>query len=183
MPSSLQPAALQRKLPLDLCAAPVLVTIEGAREKLRRGYDEDDINILVADGFLVAWNIALKPKSMARELRILPDSIDYYLAHITDPNPVSPYFDPVGTLSSASPSKSVPAWQTTLLKRCDKPFIPSNTLKLILNCGPTHITNLVDARVLAQLPGTTYQRGPKGAALITKESFLSFLKSRLEGGL
>jgi hypothetical protein len=166
-----RPSTGQRKLVLDDQLYRPLITIESARSSLP-GHDEDDIIALIDEGFIPwAWNIALKPGRMARELRLLPECVEHYRrtygsrgvaidAHLTSIDRVIAH----------------------LLKFHDKPFILSTDIRLILNCGSTHVTNLVDAKVLKQLPGTDYRRGPNGAACVTRESLEQFLTARLEDG-
>lgn len=161
------PAALQRKLPILDDHLLVLATISAARAKLP-GHDEDDILALIEDGYLLAFNIALQPPPlMARELRILPPSLDLYARQFSK--------TPVRAFAHT--------WPRVLLAGEDKPFLFAPTVALMLTCSPTHVTNLIDAGLLRQLDGTRYSRGPNGAACILRESFLGFLKSRLEGGL
>ena len=167
------PAALQRKLPITDPRLRILVTINGAREREAfRNYDEDDFAWLIEQGYLVAFDIsvhqrllAVKDSSSRRELRIFPDSLNHY-AH-SQGNPKcgrSPYFS---------------TWDRLILERHHEANISTPRASVILNCGPTHIINLIDARLLQSV--TNYGRGPKGVAQITRDSFLTFLKSRLEG--
>src|SRR5262245_55157390 len=86
-PGRLVPAALQRQLPVADPRLRVLVTVNGAREREAfRGHDEDDILWLIENGYVVAFDISLRAgkgdgspgSGPARELRIFPDSLDYY---------------------------------------------------------------------------------------------------------
>jgi hypothetical protein len=161
--------ATQRKLVLNDRATLVLATIETARLMLP-GHDEDDILCLIQEGALPwSWNIALDPRNSAREIRILPDCIDHYAR-----TGGSRQFG-VRNLNFLIAHR--------LLPETHKPFVLSTALKLMLNCGATHITNLVDAKILEELPGTKYRRGPNGAACITRDSAVRFLQSRLEGAI
>lgn len=153
-------ATQQRKMILDDPTLTVLSTIADARAKLP-GHDEDDILALIEEGIILhAWNIALK-KTAAREIRILPACIDHYKST----GGARPF--PIG-----GPDPLAPILAT------DKPFILGARLKLILNCGATHIINLVDAKLLRVLPGTKYQRGPNGSPVIEMKSLLSFMQAR-----
>ncbi len=169
-------ASGQRKLVLDDLPRCVLATVETARLQLP-GHDEDDILALVDEGYLPwSWNIALDPKSMSRELRIFPDCVLHYKTTVgKQPFPITGLDQLV---------------RQHLLRGHDKPFLPSTLVKLILNCGATHVTNLIDAKQFSCLPlggggraPALYRRGPNGAALITRQSFVKFLETRLEGSL
>jgi hypothetical protein len=164
---------LQRKLVLDDAPTLVLATIAHARLQLP-GHDEDDILALIQEGALLwSWNIALRPKVSAAEYRIWPDCITHYKATSGS--------RPYGQL--AGQPKTIEALVDQLVP--EKPFLWSTTIRLLLNCGPEHVTNLIDAKCLKCLPLTTggalYRRGPGGAACIKRESFIQFLKTRLEG--
>jgi len=163
----------QRKMVLDDTPAVVLATIEQARQHLP-GHDEDDILALIEEGAIPwCWNIALNPRNMARELRILPDCINHYQA----------------TAGARDFTKTFPNLATLehvlahLLHGDDKPFLRSTTIRFLLNCGGQHIINLIDAGILIEMPGTSYKRGPTGAAAIRRASFLRFLQTRAEGAL
>jgi hypothetical protein len=169
-PKRTVPAALQRQLPVADPRLRVLVTINGAREREAfRNYDEDDILWLIENAYLVAFDISLRAgkDSSARELRIFPDSLDYYAK--TNGNP------------KAKKNPFAATWDRLILSNDTKPFLLSTRAQVILNCGSTHVTNLIDAGHLKQLAGTEYKVGRNGAACISRDSFLAFLKSRLEG--
>lgn len=160
-----QPAALQRKFVLDDKPRCVLAHVSQARAILS-GFDERDIWAMIADRHLLAWDIALvtDPTESRRELRILPDTIEFYRR--------------TGGLRRHNFDST---WPHIVMKGFDKPFVFSPQVKLLLNCKDEHVTHLIDAGHLEQLKGTTYRRGPTGAACITKASLIAFLKSRLEG--
>jgi hypothetical protein len=158
------PDALQTDLPIPVDVPRVLVTINGLRQwEGFRGYDEDQILWFIQSGYLVAFNIALDTKESSAEWRIFPDSAEW-LAKNKNARKQNPYFD---------------TWHNLLFQTGEKQSINTTRAKVILNCGPTHVTNLIDSGLLKQIPGTTYRRGR--AAVITCDSFLAFLKSRLEG--
>ena len=161
----------QRELPVPeietLC---VLAHVSEARLTLR-GHNEREIFALIDAGYLLAWNIALKPSKMSRELRILPESIEHYK------RTGKPW--PTHALSGS-------VVQTLLRGGLDKkPFLYSPTIALILNCKDTTVTNLIDSRALSVIPhpetGLKYRRGPNGAACVPLQSFLDFMKIRMEG--
>lgn len=157
-------APSQRKLVLNDKPRVILATIETARQSIP-GHDEDDIVALIEEGFLpCAWNIALDPRVMARELRILPACIEHYAAT----NGSHPFPDVRSSLSN-------------LLKLPDQPFIRANLVRLVLNCSSTHLINLIDAKLLKQVAGTQYRRGPNGDAILDTASLIKFLDSRQEG--
>src|ERR1051325_3754651 len=117
----------QRELPVPeietLC---VLAHVSEARLTLR-GHNEREIFALIDAGYLLAWNIALKPSKMSRELRILPESIEHYK------RTGKPW--PTHALSGS-------VVQTLLRGGLDKkPFLYSPTIALILNCKDTTVTN------------------------------------------
>ncbi len=158
---------VQRKLVLQDAPPLVLATVCEARMRLP-GHDENDILAMIEEGALpFAWDIALKPGRMAREFRIWPDCIEHYAR----------------TGGTRRYARSFESALHELLGRHGKPFITSNQVRLQLNCGPTHVINLVDAGQLKQLPGTKYKTGPNGAALVMRESYIEFLRTRLEGAV
>ncbi len=154
-------APLQRKLPLRDPSLRVLLDTAAARAKLPN-FDEDDVLALVEDGQLLAWDISSRPGVTARCLRIFPDSVDFY-----------------SKTNGSRPHPFAATWPALLLSNDNKPFLHSPRIAILLNCGPQHITDLIDDHQLAQVPGTSYRRGPTGAACITKQSFLQFLKTRI----
>lgn len=166
---------VQRKLVLDDQPRCILADVSTARAELR-GFDERDIWMLIEDGFLLAWNIALltginpviqqsiNPVPYRRELRILPETIEFYKR----------------TGGSRGKHNFSATWPMLLTKGFTKPFVFSPQIALLLNCKCEHITHLIDAGHLQQMPGTSYRRGPTGAACVAKASLLNFLKARLE---
>jgi hypothetical protein len=137
----------------------VLATVASAREQLP-GHTEDDITALIEEGHLLhAWNIGL---GQARDLRIWPECITHYSA----------------TLGHRKFHRTLDQVIAQMLQT-NKPYLTSSQLRLLLNCGPTHILHLVEAGALAKMPGTTYSRGPQGAALITVQSLKAFFQTRL----
>jgi hypothetical protein len=151
----------QRKLVLNDPTLLVLSTVHDARAQLP-GHDEDDILALIEEGQIPwAWNIALKSQNAAREIRIWPDCI----AHYRNTGGQRPY-------RSAEP-------ELNRILLDGKPFVNGSRLKLIFNCGATHIINLVDSKQLRVMPGTKYHRGPNGSPAIEAQSLLNFLNSRL----
>lgn len=158
-----QLCAHQRKFVLDDRPAIVLATIDAARHSLP-GHDEDDIISLIEEGFLAfGWNIALREKDAAREVRIFPDCMAWYSR----------------SLGNGSYERTTDDVLAALLKQNgDKPFIRGSVLRLILNCSSTHLIRLVDAKLLSLLPDTDYGRGPSGTPMVTVASVRSFLKAR-----
>jgi hypothetical protein len=152
----------QRKLVLDDRPTLALATVETARQLLP-GHDEDDIKALWEEGhILYAWNIGL---GEAIEARLLPDSIDYYKR----------------TLGSRPDPRTEPQVTAALIRALrveSKPIVTIRSLRLLLNCSSTQLYNLLDAKLLKIQPGTTWQTGPNGSALITVESFKQFLITR-----
>jgi hypothetical protein len=176
LPSLSSVQSVQRKLRLDDSPSLVLATISDARRALP-GHDEDDITLLIEENVLLAWDISLRPGDTARELRILPHTIDRYARAGSKSFSVTSVISCKKSGSLSNPFSAT--WPSLLLGRHqDKPFLFATTIRLLLNCGATHVTNLVDAGSLVQLTGTEYRRGPNGAACIERGSFLTFLKGR-----
>jgi hypothetical protein len=152
----------QRKLVLDDRPTLALATVETARQILP-GHDEDDIKALWEEGLLLyAWNIGL---GTAIEARILPDSIDHYKRTHGDQD------DP----------RTEPQVITSLFRAMrveHKPTVEASAVRLLLNCSSTQVYNLIAANLLKIQPGTTWTRGPNGSALITLDTFQTFLRTR-----
>jgi len=135
----------------------VLSTVETARAQLP-GHDEDDILAMIEDGQLeYAWNIGL---GASRTIRIYPACIDHYLRT----GGTRPFR---GTCSDH-------------IRRSlgGKPFTTGTRLALLLNCGGTHVINLVEADALCLQPGTAWSPGPHGSPLITMQSIEQFFAQR-----
>lgn len=173
------PAALQRHFPIADPLLRILVTLNGAREREAfKNYTTEDFLWLIDNGHLVAFNIALRttlpsagstPDRVGpdRELRIFPDSLDYYAK--TNGNP------------KARKNPYAATWDRLILHLDHKPFLLATRIQVILNCSHDHVTDLINAGLIKQVEGTAYRRGRTGVAVITRDSFLAFLKSRLEG--
>ena len=150
---------MQRKLCLLGESSPlVLCTVSAARDRLP-GHDEDDLKSLWEEGrILYAWNIGL---GESIDARLLPDAIDHY-ARTQGKTPYPRTEDQV------------------LAQLCmsAKPWLTTTQLKIMLNCGATHIMNLIEAGQLKLQPGTQYGRGGANVALITIPSIKNFLKQR-----
>jgi hypothetical protein len=160
------------QLPLPRLADPrykgPLCAIETAKDLL--GRSEDEIGLLVDGGQVVAFDIR-SPGAARRDLRILTASISEF-------NRDSGSEDWVSTIT--------PAQAVALVMRgfkTDKPYVTGKEIKAVLNCGRQHGVNLVSSKVLPQMPGTKYRRGPKGYALIPRPDFVQFLTHRLEGSI
>jgi hypothetical protein len=165
MTTALQaPKQTQRKMLLDDRPTLALATVETARHALP-GHDEDDILALVEEGqLLYAWNIAACGDEGRRELRIYPECIEHLKNHPKKGYPKTEH--------------QVAAAIRTACKGGDKPFVTGRALRLVLNCGINLITDLLNAKALSVLPGTSWTTGPNGSALITVESLEQFLKER-----
>ena len=157
-----QSAIQQRKLVLNDRPTLALATVETARQALP-GHDEDDIKALWEEGFLLyAWNIGL---GEAIEARILPDCIEHYQR----------------TLGSRPDPRTETQVTAALLKAMrveHKPYVPVSAVRLLLNCSSTQVYNLIEAKLLKVQPGTTWTTGPNGSALVSVESFKTFLQTR-----
>lgn len=160
------PATLQRKLVIKDQPTLVLATIDAARLQLP-GHDEDDILGLIDEGFLAfAWNIALSHSDDSRrEIRIWPDCIDWYAKAQGKGQYSRTQAQVLNTLAPARPGVR-------------QDFVTSRRLRLLFNCGSTHIFNLIASKQLAVLPGTSWNTGPNGAAIIGLASVHRFLQSR-----
>jgi len=151
------------------------MTVDAAKGVLDR--TEDEIRDLVETGCLVAWDIAA-PGSHRAELRILTTSVSEFVAASRELGGRSPSEgDPAP--SAIQPESAIAA----LVPKHDKPFVIGPEVKRILNCGRQHLINLVDAKVLEQLPGTQYRRGPQGWPVIARASFTRFLETRMIGAI
>jgi len=171
-PSTLDPRPpSQRKLVLPgERTTLVLATVASAREQLP-GHTEDDVTALIEEGHLLhAWNIGL---GQARDIRIWPECISHYLRTAgSQPS----------TINHQPSTRRYPRTLDQVIAQMlqtNKPYLTSSQLRLLLNCGPTHILHLVEAGALSLMPGTTYTRGPQGAALITIQSLKAFFQNRL----
>jgi hypothetical protein len=167
-PGRVVPAALQRQLPVADPRLRVLVTINGARQwEAFRGYNENDFLWLIENGYVVAFDISLRAgqDESARELRIFPDSLDHYAR--TDGHP------------KAKKNPFALTWERVLFPNQSDALLLSTRAQVILNCSCAHIGNLIEARLLKQPEGAK-ERSRGHAAVITRDSFLSFLKSRRE---
>lgn len=135
-----------------------MTTVSGVRDRIA-GLDEDDVVALIEEtGELThAWNIGLGGSS---ERRILTRCVEHF-ARTGRPL----------ILSQAQVLKEIFAGY-------DKPFLTGTRVRLILNCGSTHIINIVEAGDLSTVPGTSWNTGPNGSPLITRESFIAFLNGR-----
>jgi len=130
---------------------------------------EDEIGNLVDDGTLVAFDIK-HPAAERRDLRLLTWSVAEYSKLNPDRSPC--YHNMIPPTSAIS----------DLLPH-EKPFFTGKEIKRLLNCGRQHLINLVTSKALLQVPGTKYRPGPKGWPVITRESFITFLQTRIIGGL
>jgi hypothetical protein len=152
-------AGRQRKLVLPgECGLCAMTTIAGARDRLP-GHDEDDVLALIEEtGDLSwAWNIGLGD---AREIRLLTKCVEHFAATGAE---LDWEFDRV---------------LKAILHGYKKPFIGGTHLQILFNCSSTHVINLIEADVLAVLPGTSWNTGPKGTPLVALESFVGMLKTR-----
>ncbi len=156
MPLSLQPPLVRSDR--RRC---VLATIEDARRQLKDwAADEDVVLDLIETGALqFAWDIALA--SERRAWRILPECIDHF--DRTDGSRPFP-------LTEAKAYARV-------LEGCGD-LLTVREISNLLNCGPTHVANLIAAKQFSV--GRVTPCAP-GATTIPRAAFLSFLKSRLEG--
>ncbi len=167
------PTALQCRLSLKYERAPALVGVETARFLLADyDVDEDAILRLIDDGVILhAWNIALtvglikENVPVRREIRIWPDCLKWFC----ETNGRGEYKRTEGQVLDELFSRFAvrPA-------RHEEHHIRSTRLRRLLNCGSTHITNLIESKSLAVLPGTSWSTGPNGAALVTLSSIVSF---------
>lgn len=152
---------LQRKMILDDAQLCVLLTVSGVREQLP-GFDEDDVLAAVLDHTLApAFDLGMGGR---RDLRVSPSAVEFYRT----------------TGGSRRRRLSEAEMFAEVLRGHDgKPWIAGERVRHILNCGSTHLINLIDDGELAQMPGTNYRRGPNGSAQIPLANFKSFLKRRL----
>jgi hypothetical protein len=140
----------------------VLATVEDARRQLRDwSVDEDDILQLIETGHLLAWNIALDTRAETKRLfRLLPESI----AH----------FEKTGGHRPFSISDNA----SSCLLRGFTDFLTIREIANLLNCGPTHIAHLIEARQICSSRGN---EADPGITKIARAALLAFLKSRTHG--
>lgn len=117
---------------------------------------------------LVAWNIA-SPGAARRELRLLTRSVSEFIRD--NPQRDDCYY------CAICPDIAIAA----VLPDHQKPWLTGLEVQRSLNCGSTHVIGLVESKLLKLMPGTNYQRGPGGSPSISRDSFVAFLKSRIEG--
>jgi hypothetical protein len=124
---------------------------------------------------LIAWNIA-SPKTLRRELRILTQSVSLYLAK--NPERCPEYY-----CADFCPDTAAECLLDFIDGRhaSPRPWIDGKEIQRAMNCGSTHVINLVESKCLKLMPGSDYQRGPGGSPNIIRASFLQFLKTRLIG--
>lgn len=147
--------------PLIRC--PVM-SIEAAKGAL--GCDQREVIALIGT-WLIAWDIAM-PGAGRGERRILTRSISL-AAKFPDTTlrPPKWIWREVLALIS-SPASAFQSW------------ISGVEIRRSLNCSALHVTHLIECETLKLMPGTTYRRGPGGAPLVCRESFVRFLEERLE---
>ena len=166
------PARAQRQIPLPLpradYVAPTMTLHTAAKAILR--CTEEQVRELVDDGALVAWDIRTDDASRS-VLRLLTQSV-------VECQRDNPDFSPCYH-SMIAPDFACKA----LLPDHEKPFVTGPEVKNALLFGRQHLINLVDAGTLAQLPGTHYRRGPGGWPVIDRQSYITFLETRIVGGI
>ena len=143
-----------------------MMTVESAKGILDKS--EDEVLGLIECGALVAWNIST-PRRVRREFRILTKSVGMAQAR------------PTGALDHPLfiPEPEI----FMLLMPHVRVTVTGVEIQHILNCGSTHVIRLVEARCLAQAPGSDYHRGPHGSPRIQRASLEEFLRTRLEGAV
>ena len=156
------------QLPLRKFRAPSYVSplmeVGTARGALKLNEDEvlELVEVRLA---LIGFNIA-SPGTRRRELRILAESVYAYSKVDHDLNPE--YYCAL-TQETAIAS---------ILPRHNKPWFEGTELAALLICSSALIIDLIGSKCLEKLPGTTIHPGPGGTPLITRDSFVAFLKER-----
>lgn len=141
-----------------------LMSMEAAKGVLDR--DQREVIALIGT-WLIAWDIAT-PGAGRVERRILTQSISLAAKFLgTNRRPGKWNWSEVIALI-LSPASAA------------RPWISGVEIRRWLNCSPLHVTHLVECQALKLMPGTTYRRGPGGAPLVIRESFVRFLEQRLE---
>lgn len=155
--------ASQPQLKLDDTGLIPLVHVGTAIYLLRRfQLNEDSIKDLFERGDLIAWNIG-DVKAERRELRLWAPAVDEY-----------------NTKFGQKPRRFL--WTDivrSLLPASNKTWVDGLHLRFALNCGSTHVMNLIDAGALTLVPGSSYRRGSGGSPQILTSSFERFLTERL----
>ena len=130
------------------------------------GLDESQIESLVDDGRLVAFDIRT-PRAARRELRILTDSIAQQL-RMTGSGGSRPTISPAAALARVLGDIGH-----------DRPLLTGVEARQVLNCGGQHLMNLVKCRALPTVRGTRRHPGPGGSPIIARATFAEWLTSRI----
>jgi hypothetical protein len=179
----------QLKLPIKAPAyVRPLMKITAAQGTLDCSEDEI-LELLEVQGALIAFDIA-SPGAKRRDLRILTQSVTEYLQAGKSPcyhtmlppaeavdivlASLKPELNTLSSVASAAKEDQLPGGRPQV-----RPWLTGNEIQRLLQCGSTHLINLVEARLLKLLPGTDYQRGPGGTPKILRASFVQFLQERL----
>ena len=155
-----------------------LGTAAGVLHKSSAGITEDQIRELIERGAFWAWNVALETKESRPELRLLTYSVaacENVAEMMEDPFALAQPVPATGKEAIAL----LLSHAARALRQTVQPWITGEEIKAILCIRRTHLINLVDAKVLPQMPGTQYRTGPKGYPLIKREAFTAFLEARL----
>jgi hypothetical protein len=139
-----------------LCARPLLPT-EFAQTSL--DITEDQLAALVDEGLLYPVFNICAANSCRKELRILAAGLIYY----------------------AGTKHSLPADPDQVCVDLFPPDAPVTTVSLqrTLNCGGELVRGLVKSGQLTLMPGEALKQGPGGAAKISRQSAIAFLKKRV----
>lgn len=119
-------------------------------------YDDQVLTLIEAGELLWCFNVSLEPDGPRRELRVLPQCVDDFLAG----RPCA--LDWTGVAQAVLPH--------------DRPFLSLREIERSLNASQAHVTGLMRRNYFKQV--TKARHGPNGAALVTPSSFLEFLKAR-----
>lgn len=175
----------QVQLPLPRLRTPAfarptmeLGTAAGVLHKTCPGITEDQVRQLIERGAFWAWNVALDPSDSRPELRLLTYSVaacENVAALLEDQFAMA---DPVPATGEEAVALLL-SHASRITRSTAQPWLTGEEIKLILNIRRTHLINLVDAKVLPQMPGTQYRPGPHGYPLIARETFTAFLEARL----
>jgi len=120
----------------------------------------EKICALLDEGKLIGFNIAVS-ETTRKNVRVLTRSIEHYR-------------------DNAGKKLLALEWPEIfrLILPHDKLFVRGTELQRSLNCAGEHIQNLVRAKFFSI--SKKGRRGPGGSAMVTRSSFESFLKGRLQ---
>ncbi|MDB6109171.1 MAG: hypothetical protein JWR69_921 [Pedosphaera sp.] len=153
---------IQRKLPLTVEVRIPLMDVAAVRGVLGAEFNQDDVLDLIDLGLLPwSWNLAVR-EAGRREIRVLAACVKHYQ--------LTGGFRPFPDMTEAQ------VWK--LILPHDKPFVESIDLATAFNATSDLLLDLIRAGLLQRVDGTECRRGRGGSPLVSRDSVVTFLKSR-----